>query len=64
MLVLSRKPGESILIGDDITITLVRVGPNSCRIGITAPRHMNIVREELTLPPLPAEAACDVGGEL
>lgn len=47
MLVLSRKPGERILIGNDITITVVRIGPNTVRLGIEAPRDMNIVREEL-----------------
>ena len=47
MLVLSRKPGERIMIGDDITVTIVRIGPNNVRIGIEAPRKMNIVREEL-----------------
>lgn len=47
MLVLSRKCGERILIGDRITITVVRIGPNNVRIGIEAPRDMNIVREEL-----------------
>lgn len=47
MLVLSRKPGERILIGDDITLTIVRIGPNNVRIGIEAPRDTNIVREEL-----------------
>ena len=47
MLVLSRKPGEKILIGDDVTVTIVRIGPNTVRIGIEAPRNMNIVREEL-----------------
>ncbi len=47
MLVLSRKPGEKILIGEDVVITIVRIGPNTCRIGIEAPRSMNIVREEL-----------------
>ena len=51
MLVLSRKPGERILIGDDVTITLVRIGPNNVRIGIEAPREMNIVREELLTEP-------------
>jgi carbon storage regulator len=49
MLVLSRKPGERILIGDDVTITVVRIGPNNVRIGIDAPRETNIVREELCL---------------
>lgn len=48
MLVLSRKPGERILIGDQVQITIVRIGPNTVRLGIDAPRDMNIVREELT----------------
>lgn len=47
MLVLSRKPGERILIGDNVAVTIVRIGPNSVRLGIEAPRDMNIVREEL-----------------
>ena len=47
MLVLSRKPGERILIGDQVAITIVRIGPNTVRLGIDAPRDMNIVREEL-----------------
>lgn len=47
MLVLSRKPGEKIQIGPDIEITIVRIGPNTVRIGIEAPRGMNIVRQEL-----------------
>lgn len=49
MLVLSRKPGERILIGDNVTVTIVRIGPNTVRLGIDAPREMNIVREELCL---------------
>jgi len=49
MLVLSRKPGERILIGEEIAITVVRIGPNTVRIGIEAPRTMNIVRDELCL---------------
>ena len=47
MLVLSRKWGESIQIGDDITITVVRIGPGTVRIGIEADRSVNIVRGEL-----------------
>lgn len=47
MLVLSRKPGETIYIGDDIKIVIVRIGPNTVRVGIEAPRGMNIVRSEL-----------------
>ena len=47
MLVLSRKTGERILIGDDVAVTVVRIGPNAVRVGIEAPRSTNIVREEL-----------------
>ena len=50
MLVLSRKPGESIKIGDEIEVTVVRIGPNTVRIGITAPRSLSIVRAELEEP--------------
>lgn len=47
MLVLARRVGERILIGDDITVTVVRVNPGSVRIGIEAPDDMSIVREEI-----------------
>ena len=48
MLVLSRKKFESICIGDDIRISIQRIGPVSVRIGIEAPKDVKIVREELT----------------
>lgn len=47
MLVLSRKPGERILIDGRIAITIVRIGPNNVRLGIEAPKELNIVRDEL-----------------
>lgn len=47
MLVLSRKTGERIQIGDQIVVTVVRIGPNSVRIGIEAPRDMQVLRDEL-----------------
>ena len=47
MLVLSRKVGEKILIGDCITVTIVRVAPGVVRLGVDAPRNMTVVREEL-----------------
>lgn len=50
MLVLTRKPGEEILIGEDVKVTIVRIGPNTVRIGIEAPREMRILRTELTIP--------------
>jgi len=43
------------MIGDDVTVTIVRIGPNNVRIGIEAPRTMNIVREELQEPPARVE---------
>jgi len=59
MLVLSRKPGEKILIGDNVSVTIVRIGPNTVRIGIEAPRNMNIVREELCEPAGQCESPLD-----
>ena len=47
MLVLSRKVGERILIGDQITVTIVRVAQGGVRIGIEAPPELSVVREEL-----------------
>lgn len=49
MLVLGRKTGERILIGEQIVISVVRIGPNNVKIGIDAPKEMNIVRDELVV---------------
>jgi carbon storage regulator len=63
MLVLSRKPGERILIGNEVKITVIRIGPNSVRIGIDAPGHLNIVREELCLNAEQSALAVSSSGE-
>jgi carbon storage regulator len=47
VLVLSRKVGERILIGDKIAVTVVKLGHGGVRIGIEAPAEMAVVREEL-----------------
>ncbi len=47
MLVLSRKVGERILIGDKIAITVVKIGHGGVRVGVEAPPEMAVVREEL-----------------
>ena len=47
MLVLSRKIGERILIGDNIAITVVRITGGGVRLGIEAPPELAVVREEL-----------------
>lgn len=49
MLVLSRKREQSILIGDDVRITIVKIDRNHVRVGIEAPSATLIVREELLL---------------
>jgi carbon storage regulator len=48
MLVLSRKAGERICIGNDISVEVVRIGPSTVRLGIEAPDAVNIWRSELT----------------
>lgn len=47
MLVLSRKEAQKIRLGDDIVITVVRVGGDKVRLGIEAPRDMLVLRDEL-----------------
>ena len=47
MLVLSRKKDESIVIDDDIVVTVIEIRPNSVRLGITAPKEIPILRGEL-----------------
>ena len=47
MLVLSRKCGEQIKIGDNITVTIVGLSSNSVKIGIEAPASVPIFRQEL-----------------
>ena len=47
MLVLSRKEAERIRLGDDIVITVVRIGGDKVRIGIEAPKDVLVLRDEL-----------------
>ena len=47
MLVLSRKAGEKLMIGDDVVLTINRISGNRVAIGIEAPRDVRIVRGEL-----------------
>ena len=47
MLVLSRKPGEKVVIGNGITVTVVEVQGNRVRVGIDAPEQVRILRGEL-----------------
>ena len=47
MLILQRKPGQSLQIGDDITISVVSVENNRVRLSISAPNDISILRSEL-----------------
>lgn len=47
MLVLTRKLGETLMIGDDICIKVADIRGNSVRIGVEAPRDLPVVREEV-----------------
>jgi len=47
MLVLTRRPGESIVIGEGIKLTVVAIGPGRVKIGVEAPSHVRIDREEV-----------------
>ena len=47
MLVLSRKPGETIVVGDDIIVTVVAITGNRIKLGIEAPPEVTIKRREL-----------------
>ncbi len=55
MLVLSRKLGEKIVIGDQIVVTVVKLDHGQVRLGIEAPREITVFREEIDprLYPLP-----------
>ncbi len=57
MLVLTRKLQEKIQIGNDVTLTIVRIQGNTVRVGIEAPSHVRVVRGELYA----GESACEAG---
>ncbi|MBU6385012.1 MAG: carbon storage regulator [Planctomycetes bacterium] len=50
MLILTRKESERIYLGDDIVLTIVRVGTDKVRIGVEAPSDVRVLRLELSEP--------------
>jgi carbon storage regulator len=49
MLVLSRKAGQRVMIGNDIIVSIIEVGGRTIRLGIEAPRTLPVHREEVLL---------------
>ncbi len=65
MLILQRKQDEAVLIGDDIRVVVLRSDPGGARLGIEAPAHITILREEI-VDEVRAEnlRASEIAGEL
>ncbi len=47
MLILTRRVGESVMIGDEVTVTVLGVKGNQVRIGVTAPKSVSVHRQEI-----------------
>jgi len=47
MLILTRRVGETLMIGDEVTVTVLGVKGNQVRIGVNAPKHVSVHREEI-----------------
>lgn len=59
MLIITRRPGERVMIGDDVVIAILDVKGSNVRIGIDAPREVAVYREEL-LEAMKADKAAGV----
>ncbi len=47
MLILTRRVGESLIVGDDVTLTVLGIKGNQVRIGVNAPKEVSVHREEI-----------------
>jgi carbon storage regulator len=65
MLILTRRVGESVKIGEDVSITVLRVKGNQVRLGVNAPRSVAVLREEMSasIAPQGAAAASKLGAD-
>ena len=61
MLILTRRVGETLMIGEDVTVTVLGVKGNQVRIGVNAPREVAVHREEI-FDRIKREESRDVGG--
>ena len=47
MLIITRRPGEKVMVGDDVVVEVIEVNGSSVRIGIAAPKSIPVYREEI-----------------
>jgi carbon storage regulator len=47
MLIITRRPGEKVMVGEDIVVHVMEIVGNSVRVGIEAPRSVSVYREEI-----------------
>jgi len=47
MLILTRRVGETVMIGEDVSVTVLRVKGNQVRLGVNAPKNVSVQREEI-----------------
>ena len=47
MLILTRRVGETVMIGDEVSVTVLRVKGNQVRLGVNAPKTVSVQREEI-----------------